>query len=75
MRIHIGALVVLFLLLASPGARANPQSEVRVNLKAAYVAERAYFQETDRFSQKIGELGFSPVEQHRSERAGPFHPQ
>lgn len=49
-------------LLGSPLASAeiSPLAEAHANLKAARTAERAYYQEKDRYSQLLAELGFSP---------------
>ena len=38
----------------------SQQSEAKANLKAAYTAFRAYFQETDRFPPSLGDAGFEP---------------
>lgn len=42
------------------GARSK-QSEVKVNLKAAYASERAYFGAHDRYVTDVDQLGFSPA--------------
>jgi len=45
----------------SPYYRArSPNSECRANLKLLYSAQRALFQERDRFSELIEEIGFQP---------------
>lgn len=38
----------------------SKQAEARMNLKAAYAAERAYFGMNEKYSEDIGEVGFSP---------------
>jgi type IV pilus assembly protein PilA len=45
-------------------ARAK-QAEVKANLRAAYTAEKAYFQEFDRYSSYVGAIGFSPERGNR----------
>jgi len=41
------------------------QSEAKANLKAIFTAEKAFFQEKDRFSSLTGEVGFSPERNNR----------
>src|SRR4051812_5901603 len=43
----------------------SKQSEARANLKAMYTAERAFFQEKDRYSTLISELPFAPERNNR----------
>ncbi len=45
-------------------ARAK-QSEAKANLKAMFTAEKAFFQEKDRFSSLVGEIGFAPERNNR----------
>lgn len=45
-------------------ARAK-QNECKGNLKAVFTAQRAYFQETDRYSEDAQEIGFSPEHPRR----------
>jgi type IV pilus assembly protein PilA len=45
-------------------ARAK-QSEAKANMKAMFTAEKAYFQEKDRYSSLVGEVGFSPERNNR----------
>jgi len=35
------------------------QSEVKANLRGMFVAEKAFFQEKDRYSSLVGEVGFA----------------
>jgi len=37
----------------------SKQSEVKANLKAMFMAEKAFFQEKDRYSSLVGEVGFA----------------
>ena len=43
----------------------SKQSEAKANLKAMFTAEKAFFQEKDRFSTYVGEVGFSPERNNR----------
>jgi type IV pilus assembly protein PilA len=43
----------------------SKQSEARMNLKAIYSAQRAFFQEKKYFSQWTGEIGFDPERNNR----------
>ena len=43
----------------------SKQSEVRANLKALFTAEKAFYQEKDRYSSLIGELPFAPERNNR----------
>jgi len=43
----------------------SKQSEAKANLKAVFTAEKAFFQEKDRFSTLIGEVGFEPERNNR----------
>src|SRR3982074_2455750 len=43
----------------------SKQSEAKSNLKAMFTAEKAFFQETDRFSSLTGEVGFAPDRNNR----------
>jgi type IV pilus assembly protein PilA len=43
----------------------SKQSEAKANLKAMFTAEKAFFQEKDRFSTLVGEVGFSPERNNR----------
>lgn len=45
--------------------RRSTQSEVKVNLKSAYTAERAYFAEKDAFSESVEQIGFLPERGNR----------
>ena len=43
----------------------SKQSEAKANLKSAFTAEKAFFQEKDRYSPYVGEVGFSPERNNR----------
>jgi type IV pilus assembly protein PilA len=43
----------------------SKQSEAKANLKAIFTAQKAFFQERDRFSTLTGELGFEPERNNR----------
>jgi type IV pilus assembly protein PilA len=43
----------------------SKQSEAKANLKAMFTAQKAYAAEKDKFSNKIGEIGFSPERNNR----------
>ena len=43
----------------------SKQSEAKSNLKAMFTAEKAFFQEKDRYSGLSGEVGFSPERNNR----------
>jgi type IV pilus assembly protein PilA len=43
----------------------SKQSEAKANLKAIFTAEKAFFQEKDRFSTLTGEVGFEPERNNR----------
>jgi type IV pilus assembly protein PilA len=43
----------------------SKQSEAKANLKAMFTAEKAFFQEKDRFSTFVGEVGFAPERNNR----------
>jgi type IV pilus assembly protein PilA len=43
----------------------SKQSEAKANLKAMFTAEKAFFQEKDRFSSYVGEVGFAPERNNR----------
>jgi type IV pilus assembly protein PilA len=43
----------------------SKQSEAKANLKAIFTAQKAYFQEKDRFSTLTGDIGFSPERNNR----------
>jgi type IV pilus assembly protein PilA len=43
----------------------SKQSEAKANLKAVFTAEKAFFQEKDRFSSLSGEVGFEPERNNR----------
>jgi type IV pilus assembly protein PilA len=43
----------------------SKQSEARANLKAIFTAQKAFFQEQDRFSSLTGEVGFEPERNNR----------
>jgi type IV pilus assembly protein PilA len=43
----------------------SKQSEAKANLKAMFAAEKAFFQEKDRFSSIVVEAGFSPERNNR----------
>jgi type IV pilus assembly protein PilA len=43
----------------------SKQSEAKANLKAMFTAEKAFFQEKDRFSSLVGEVGFAPERNNR----------
>jgi type IV pilus assembly protein PilA len=43
----------------------SKQSEAKANLKAMFTAEKAFFQEKDRFSGFVGEVGFAPERNNR----------
>ena len=43
----------------------SKQSEAKANMKAMFTAEKAFFQEKDRFSTYVGEVGFAPERNNR----------
>src|SRR3954463_16802551 len=43
----------------------SKQSEAKANLKAIFTAQKAFFQEKDRYSSLTGEVGFSPERNNR----------
>src|SRR5438309_10807434 len=43
----------------------SKQSEAKANLKDVFTAEKAFFQEKDRFSSLTGEVGFEPERNNR----------
>jgi type IV pilus assembly protein PilA len=43
----------------------SKQSEAKANLKAMFTAEKAFYQERDRYSSLIGELPFAPERNNR----------
>ncbi|MCA1829399.1 MAG: prepilin-type N-terminal cleavage/methylation domain-containing protein [Myxococcales bacterium] len=43
----------------------SKQSEAKANMKAIFTAEKAFFQEKDRFSSLTGEVGFEPERNNR----------
>jgi type IV pilus assembly protein PilA len=43
----------------------SKQSEAKANMKAIFTAQKAFFQEQDRFSTATGELGFEPERNNR----------
>jgi type IV pilus assembly protein PilA len=43
----------------------SKQSEAKANMKAMFTAEKAFFQEKDRFSSLTGEVGFAPERNNR----------
>jgi type IV pilus assembly protein PilA len=43
----------------------SKQSEAKANLKAIFTAQKAFFQEKDRFSSLTGEMGFEPERNNR----------
>ena len=43
----------------------SKQSEAKANLKAMFTAEKAFSAETDRYSTRVGEVGFSPERNNR----------
>jgi len=43
----------------------SKQSEAKANLKAMFTAQKAYSAEKDKFSNKVGEIGFSPERNNR----------
>jgi type IV pilus assembly protein PilA len=43
----------------------SKQSEAKANLKAVFTAEKAFFQEKNRFSSLTGEVGFDPERNNR----------
>ena len=43
----------------------SKQSEAKSNLKAIFTAQKAFFQEKDRFSSLTGEVGFEPERNNR----------
>jgi len=38
----------------------SKQSEAKAKLEALFTAEKAFMQEKDRYSELVGEMGFSP---------------
>src|SRR3954471_3025216 len=43
----------------------SKQAEVKANLKSAYTAEKAYYQEKDTFSASVLAIGFAPERGNR----------
>jgi type IV pilus assembly protein PilA len=43
----------------------SKQSEAKANLKAMFTAQKAFSAEKDKFSNKVGEIGFSPERNNR----------
>src|SRR5205823_14551332 len=43
----------------------SKQSEAKANTKAIFTAQKAFFQEKDRFSSLTGEVGFEPERNNR----------
>jgi type IV pilus assembly protein PilA len=43
----------------------SKQSEAKANLKAMFTAEKAFYQEKDRFSSYVAEVGFAPERNNR----------
>src|SRR5437899_4189115 len=43
----------------------SKQSEAKANLKASFTAMKAFFQEKDRYSDKVQEIGFVPERNNR----------
>jgi type IV pilus assembly protein PilA len=43
----------------------SKQSEAKSNMKAAYTAQKAFYQEKDRYSTLVGETGFTPERNNR----------
>jgi type IV pilus assembly protein PilA len=43
----------------------SKQAEAKSNLKALFTAQRSFFQEKDRYSEQINEIGFSPERGNR----------
>jgi type IV pilus assembly protein PilA len=43
----------------------SKQSEAKANLKAMFTAQKAFAAEKDKFSDKVGEIGFSPERNNR----------
>jgi type IV pilus assembly protein PilA len=43
----------------------SKQSEAKANMKAIFTAQKAFFQEKDRFSSLTGEVGFEPERNNR----------
>src|ERR1700674_5111610 len=43
----------------------SKQSEAKANMKAIFTAQKAFFQEKDRYSSLTGEVGFSPERNNR----------
>ncbi len=43
----------------------SKQSEAKANLKAMFTAEKAFYQEKDRFSSLVAEVGFAPERNNR----------
>ena len=43
----------------------SKQSEAKANLKAIFTAEKAFYQEKDKFSSYTGDIGFSPERNNR----------
>ena len=43
----------------------SKQSEAKANLKSVFTAERAYFQEKDKYSPYVGDIGFGPERNNR----------
>src|SRR3989442_3883809 len=43
----------------------SKQSEAKANLKAIFTAQKAFYQEKDRFSTLTGEVGFEPERNNR----------
>src|SRR5207302_6125224 len=65
----VGAIIGILAAIAIPNfikfqARSK-QSEAKANLKAIFTAQKAFFQEKDRFSTLTGEVGFEPERNNR----------
>src|SRR5206468_1191844 len=43
----------------------SKQSEAKANMKAMFTAEKAFYQEKDKFSSLVGEVGFAPERNNR----------
>ncbi len=43
----------------------SKQSEAKVNLKSMYTSEKSFYQEKDRYSSLVGEVGFAPERGNR----------
>lgn len=63
--LRLVALVCLAAALPSVASAQDLTAEARANLKAAYTAEKAYYQEKDTYSDRVMDIGFWPERGNR----------